>query len=86
MIGSVSLRIFRWVNLLPLPNKDNTLLANDVTKIIEIESRNNAISRGIYLNPKIGDLPHDLLQDIFKCQFFKLQKEAMLNKELDILL
>lgn len=85
IIGNPSLKIFRWLNLLPLPTKDD-LEPKDISRVFMIESRMNPISRGEYLNPFIGDLSQELLQDIYKCTYFQKQKDVNLNGELDSVL
>ena len=45
------------------------------------------MSRAEYLNPYMGDLSHELFQDIFKCAHYtKVPKEPQLTKELDSVL
>ena len=43
--------MFRCTNLLALPQRDHILDSKEATKVIQIEARNNTITRGIYLNP-----------------------------------
>ena len=47
--------------------------------------QNKARSRGIYLNPYIGDLSQDLVEAIYKCQYMDQQKDNY-NGELNSLL
>jgi len=57
--------------------------AKDITRTIITESRNTAVSRDEYLNPTLGDLPHELIQDVYKCVFFSHQdKKPELRQEL----
>jgi hypothetical protein len=58
----------------------------DATRVFILESRNNPMSRGEYLNPFMGDIAFDVLQDIFKVSYFNRQKDINLNRELDQLL
>lgn len=86
IIGNSTLKIFRWVNLLPLPATDD-IQPKDIQRIFILESRNNPMSRSEYLNPNIGDLPFELLLDIFKCSYYNRQpKEPQLTRELDTVL
>lgn len=75
------MKVFKWINLMPLPTKDD-MEPKDITRIFIIESRNNPISRGEYLNPRIGDLPLELLQDVYKCAYYNRQKDPAINAEL----
>jgi hypothetical protein len=85
VIGNNFLKIFRWVNLLPLPVNED-VGPKDATRVFVIESRNNPMSRMEYLNPYIGDISFEMLQDIFKVPYFTRQKDVLLNTELDNLL
>lgn len=65
-----------------MPVRDDSE-AKDITRTIITESRNTAVSRGEYLNPTLGDLPHELIQDVYKCVFFSHQdKKPELSQEL----
>jgi hypothetical protein len=80
--GNNYLKIFKWINLTPMPVRDESD-AKDITRIIITESRNTPVSRGEYLNPILGDLPHELIQDVHKCVFFSHQdKRPELSQEL----
>jgi len=45
---------------MPLPLKDE-MEPKDATRVFIVESRNNPASRGEYLNPKIGDMPYEII-------------------------
>jgi len=77
--------VFRWVNLLPLPQKED-IARISIAKTIQVESRNNSVSRASFLNPFIGDLSHDLIQDIHKCQYFEITGHEEKDIELNAIL
>ena len=58
----------------------------DISRIFITESRNNPISRGEYLNPRVGDLTMELIQDVHKCIYFTNQKDKNLSAELQSVL
>lgn len=65
-LQSPVLRTLRWVNLLPLREGTYWDRAH-ISKVIQIESRKTFVTRGCYLNVRIGDLANNLVQDKFKC-------------------
>ena len=71
MTQSATLRTFRWVNLLPLHEKEWNRAGTD--KIVQVEVRMKPVSKAVFLNPNVGDITYDLLQDIYKCQYWELQ-------------
>ena len=85
VIGNPNLKIFRWINLMPLPAKED-MEPKDITRVFQIESRNNRISRGEYLNPFLGDLPFELYSDIHKCAYFTRTKDPTIDRELESVL
>jgi hypothetical protein len=85
VIGNSALKVFRWLNLAPLPTKED-MEPKDITRIFQIESRMNPASRSEYLNPTLGDLSYELICDIYKCPFYTMQKDPALNIELTTLL
>jgi hypothetical protein len=64
--------------LLPLPTWED-LTKLDISKIILCESRNNPVSKGIYMNPMLGDIVFDMLTDFYKCRYFEYQPSVELN-------
>lgn len=83
-MGNPNLKIFRWVNLVPLPASVQDLAPKDISRVFSIESRNNPMSRAEYLNPLLGDVSYELHLDVYKCAYYtKVPKEPQLTRELD---
>ena len=51
-----------------------------------IDYRELAVKQDCFFSPRMGDLVYDLLQDVFKCQFWRKQFEQRHNLERDTLL
>ena len=54
--------------------------------MVQVEVRMNPVSKAVYINPNVGDITYNLLQDIYKCQYWEQQQDQFLNQELNELL
>jgi len=76
------LQCFRWINVVGLADQGSERefatppsfqpdYCDDLNQIISITCGTSPVSgsRGIYLNPYIGDLQRDLIEAIYKCQY-----------------
>lgn len=71
---------FRWINLLPM-REGRFWDRCDKDKVIQIEFREQPVKTDIFYCPKMGDLLHDFLQDVFKCQYWAKQLDSKYNIE-----
>ena len=67
--NSAALTSLRWVNLLPMRD-GNYWDRNDKEKVIQVEHSAQPITVDTFLNPRMGDLLYEFLQDVYKCQYW----------------
>jgi len=68
-LGSKSLKVLRWSNMMPLPVGENyRVLKPD--KMFCLNSRTTLVCRAAYVNALIGDLSLDLLKSVYSCQYY----------------
>ena len=68
----ISIRVFRWVNIDAqrlTPGQDyEHRYTSDLDKIMVMEIRQTKVkSKGLFINPFIGDLSRELVEAVYKC-------------------